>query len=57
MDTCSICGGPLMYLGCLGRWDWFRCQSCGMEINKWADAYEDGNWMFVEDDDAQFLCS
>lgn len=38
MRTCDVCGGPLMFLGKLGRRLHFRCRDCGLE------------WSVVEDD-------
>jgi hypothetical protein len=28
---CSMCGGPMNYLGDMGRLKWFRCRNCGAE--------------------------
>ncbi len=32
MDNCKVCGGPLTFLGSLGKLGWFRCRDCGMEF-------------------------
>ena len=29
--ACSLCGGPLFYLGPMGRLDWYRCRQCGAD--------------------------
>lgn len=31
MTNCVLCGGPVVFLGQLGRIDWFRCRNCGAE--------------------------
>lgn len=31
-DLCPVCGGPLVYMGTLGRKKWYRCRNCGMEV-------------------------
>lgn len=31
--TCPDCGGEAVYLGVLGRWDWFKCRQCGEEFH------------------------
>lgn len=31
IDSCTLCNGPLAYLGQLGRRTWYRCIACGME--------------------------
>ena len=31
--SCPTCGGPGVYMGCLGFLAWFRCRNCGMEYN------------------------
>ncbi len=31
---CSLCGGPLMELGALGRLTHYRCRNCGMQCSK-----------------------
>jgi hypothetical protein len=28
---CDMCGGPLIFLGCLGKLDWYQCRNCGHE--------------------------
>jgi hypothetical protein len=30
--VCSVCGGPGVYMGGLGKKKWFRCQDCGIEF-------------------------
>ena len=30
MTDCKACGGPLTFLGALGRLLWGRCRLCGM---------------------------
>lgn len=30
-DSCTLCDGPIAYLGQLGRRTWFRCIACGLE--------------------------
>jgi len=30
---CTLCNGPLVYLGALGYLEWYRCQHCGMDQN------------------------
>ena len=32
-ETCPMCSGPLVFLGRLGRYNWFRCRNCGLDIN------------------------
>lgn len=34
---CTLCGGPLVILGQLGRLMWYRCRDCGMDQNHPAD--------------------
>jgi len=34
---CPVCGGLELYLGALGRLDWFNCQNCGMQFNQESD--------------------
>ena len=29
---CPTCGGPLEYMGTLGKKEWYRCRNCGMEF-------------------------
>lgn len=47
MDTCTLCGNELAYLGTLGFMLWFRCIGCGMDHSHIAEslgelsAYED----------------
>lgn len=31
---CPTCGGPGMFMGKLGKLDWFRCQNCGMTFSE-----------------------
>lgn len=31
VDTCPVCGGYAVSLGCLGSTTWFRCRWCGNE--------------------------
>jgi hypothetical protein len=33
MRICKVCGGPLMFLGKLGKRLWFRCRNCGLEFS------------------------
>lgn len=33
MMSCSLCGGVLALLGCLGKLAWFRCIQCGMQCS------------------------
>lgn len=30
---CPICQGQSVFMGTLGKLDWYRCQDCGMEFN------------------------
>ena len=30
---CPICTGQGIYLGTLGRLQWYRCRNCGIEFN------------------------
>jgi hypothetical protein len=30
-DCCAYCGGLAVFIGTLGRLDWYRCKACGME--------------------------
>lgn len=48
-EPCRICGGPLCFLGTLGRRDWFRCQACGLDQSRAAE--ETGEWATLEDDE------
>lgn len=43
-ETCSICDGPLMPLGQLGRLMHYRCRNCGMQFSKDAK----GSWTQAE---------
>ena len=27
--VCEECGGGAVFMGCLGKSDWFRCRDCG----------------------------
>lgn len=29
--VCEECGGPAIFMGSLGKTDWFRCRDCGWE--------------------------
>lgn len=31
-EPCDVCGGQLMYMGALGKLEWYRCRNCGMEV-------------------------
>ena len=33
-ETCPECNGPGVFMGSLGRLDWFRCRNCGMEFSQ-----------------------
>jgi hypothetical protein len=30
-ERCIPCGGPLVYLGRLGRFHYYRCRDCGLD--------------------------
>jgi hypothetical protein len=34
MRFCSLCNGPLKFLGTLGRREAWQCQSCGAECSR-----------------------
>jgi hypothetical protein len=36
-EGCTVCDGPLVELGGLGRLVWSRCRDCGLEQNRPAD--------------------
>ncbi len=31
MHECAVCGGPMQFLGDLGRFKQYRCRDCGWE--------------------------
>ena len=33
-EGCKLCHGPLVLLGQLGRFDWYRCRNCGIDQNR-----------------------
>tara|TARA_R110000824_G_scaffold132891_2_gene295490 strand:+ start:12924 stop:13100 length:177 start_codon:yes stop_codon:yes gene_type:complete len=38
--TCSICNGPLVWMGTLGDLFWSRCRNCGMDQTVAVDTEE-----------------
>ena len=32
-SSCPACSSGAVWLGMLGRWDWFRCRQCGQEFH------------------------
>lgn len=31
LKQCSVCAGPLMHMGNLGKMAWFSCRNCGSQ--------------------------
>lgn len=38
---CEICEGNLIWMGCLGNKDWFKCRNCGMQFAFGKEEYDD----------------
>lgn len=38
---CPECGGDGVPLGTMGRLQWFRCRSCGIDYHTWNDIADD----------------
>ena len=43
MLTCSVCNGPLCYLGTLGNVDHWRCRYCGSQESTLIDPDEENH--------------
>lgn len=41
MRHCELCGGPLGFLGKLGRLVWLLCRNCGMQFSVPEDQYDE----------------
>lgn len=42
--VCSMCGGPGLLMGTLGKMQWYECRDCGMQFHVLSSEEENDGW-------------